>query len=148
MRAGEQLPDRHAAVCGEHCLVCPCLRVMQRGALTDPGEDPLSGWQVTSTTLRTASTSDETPSDGGVQAIKDGQVADWAALERILHDALYMQVWTCRCCPLRQPDTFRMHHAVSALLLTSSLIRTAADALTVPHAACSWVGRWARRAIC
>jgi hypothetical protein len=48
--------------------------------------------QVTSTTLRTASVTDATQLTGGVQAIGNGQVADWAALERILHDAIYMQV--------------------------------------------------------
>lgn len=29
---------------------------------------------------------------GSIQVIRDGQVADWAGLERILYDALYMQV--------------------------------------------------------
>jgi actin-related protein len=68
------------------------LTVSQCRALADPGEESLSGLQVTSTALGTASASDGTPSDGDVQAIRDGQVADWAPLERILHDALYMQV--------------------------------------------------------
>ena len=48
--------------------------------------------QVASTTLSAASATDGTQPGGSVQAIRDGQVEDWAALERILHDALYMQV--------------------------------------------------------
>lgn len=47
---------------------------------------------MTSITLRNASATDATQSEGGVQAIRNGQIAEWAALERILHDAIYMQV--------------------------------------------------------
>jgi hypothetical protein len=50
--------------------------------------------QVTSTSLRTTSAPDGTQLDRGVQAVRDGQLADWGALERILYDALYMQVGT------------------------------------------------------
>ena len=48
--------------------------------------------KVTSTTVSSSPGTDATPSDSGVRAISNGQVEDWGALERILHDALYMQV--------------------------------------------------------
>lgn len=97
--------------------------------------------QVTSTSLRTTSAKDGTPLDGGVQAVKDGQVADWGALERILHDALYMQVGhppLLSCEELLQTDpanpVMQRRHGV--------------DVSLVPHAASSWAGRWGRRATC
>lgn len=93
MRAGEQLPDRHSTVCGGDCLVWP---VSDGGTMRRIDKFnvriQISSLQVTSTTLNRASASDGGPSDSGVQAIRNGQIADWTALERILHDALYMQV--------------------------------------------------------
>lgn len=94
------VPDRHTAGGGEPtpAFVRNMLKKTPWHQMSSSKFDILTSLcdtQVTSSQVSGASEPDGAQSAQSVQAVRDGQVANWAALERILHDALYMQVGTC-----------------------------------------------------